>query len=266
MPTKLFNLLWKTVCVCIWKIFLGRPNLANTNWWIISGLQPTCCPPSSQLGTYYSNLQCTSNFHYIDHKNICANHLPQPGWHLVGYSFFSCSCVFWYFRQVKQCLTALSILTLMFTQYTVSCISNLIFSIPLWLLCSWLDICFCNWEGIVIHLPLTTTPSIMANSCLMGQCFCMSCATSSFLCRQPHMIVWYMPGALAGVHIWLLSLVYILWMYTGRPTAVMIVLTFMFGPHISIFVLFMVVVWYPICNKYLRTWLIYYVYPVLMNM
>ena len=39
--------------------------------------------------------------------------------------------------------------------------------------CSWLNICICNWEGIILCLPFMATSSIMANPCLMGQYFCM---------------------------------------------------------------------------------------------
>ena len=129
---------------------------------------------------------------------------------LLGVAF-SWGCIFWYSGQVEQYLTAFSISALIFTQYVDFHASILIFLIPRWFLCNWLNICICNWEGIIIHLPFMAMPSIMANACLMGQYFCISCPTSSFCVANP---VWYISWTLAGVHLWLLLLVYLALMYT----------------------------------------------------
>ena len=64
----------------------------------------------------------------------------------------------------------------------------------------------------------------MANSCLMSQYFGISCATTSF-CVAIH--VWYMPWALAGMHLWLLLLIYCIDIHTYRSRVVSIVFTFM---------------------------------------
>ena len=101
-------------------------------------------------------------------KKIFAKYLPQPGWHLMGV-VFPCSCIFWYSRQVNQCFTAFSIPAFIFILYMDSHTCNLIFSIPMLVLNSWLNICICNGEGIINCLPFMAMQSIMANSGLMGQ-------------------------------------------------------------------------------------------------
>ena len=114
--------------------------------------------------------------------------------------------MFWYPRQVEQCLTDFSISAFIFTHA-----GNLVFSIPTWLLCSCFNICIHNWDGIITLLPFIVTPSIMTNSCLMGQ---------FFVCLVPHVLfcvanpLWYMPLALASVHLLLLHLVYLILIYT----------------------------------------------------
>ena len=78
------------------------------------------------------------------------------------------------------------------------------------------------------------TPSIMANSCLMDQYFCMSCAKSFPLCSQPYMIYtmrsckcasWFVAFCMSCMDV-----------HTGRFINVLIVLTFMLRLYISVFV------------------------------
>ena len=103
--------------------------------------------------------------------------------------------------------------------------SNLVISDPMWLLCSWLNICNCNWDSIVFTWPFMTIPSIMAK-CVWWANICV--------CLVPHPFswvvscVWYMPWAFASVHVWLLFIVYLLLMYTLAGLLLyFIVLTFL---------------------------------------
>ena len=70
---------------------------------------------------------------------------------LVGYFF--CSCIFWYSRQFKHWFTAFSILAFMCAHYRDLYASYLIFWIPVWLLCSWLNISICN-EKVLLFIWL----------------------------------------------------------------------------------------------------------------
>ena len=83
----------------------------------------------------------------------------------------------------------------------------------------------------------TATPSIMANSSLMGQSFFIYCPTSSLLCIQPCMI--YALRSFRGASWAVASFMCCMDVLTVRSIVVVIVLTFMLRPHISILVLFM---------------------------
>ena len=112
------------------------------------------------------------------------------------------------------------------------CASNLAYSISMWLMCSWLNIYISNWDCIITHLPFTTMPSIMVNSCLMGQYLCMTCITSSFLCVQPLMI--YTFSSYRWTFLAFVSCILQPGVHTCRSTAVLIPLTFMLSPCISL--------------------------------
>ena len=60
-----------------------------------------------------------------------------------------------------------------------------VFSIPVWLLCSWPSMCVCNKKGMIIHLSFIATPSITATSCLFGQNPRRVGSKSSLFCIQP---------------------------------------------------------------------------------
>ena len=75
-------------------------------------------------------------------------------------------------------------------------------------------------------------PSIMANSCLMGQYFCMSCATSYVLCGKPCMT--YNSSSCVCASLAVASHISHIDVHTGRSTAVLIVLMSMLRLHISL--------------------------------
>ena len=129
--------------------------------------------------------------------------------------------------KVKHCLTAFSISAFIFTQYTDSHASNLVFSTAMWLLCSCLNICICNWDGIITHFNLL---SIIANSCLMGLYLCMSC-TTSFFSSQPCMICDFSSCSFTSLTV--ASCISHIDVSIERSTAVSIMLIFMLRPHIS---------------------------------
>ena len=127
---------------------------------------------------------------------------------------------------------AFSISTFIFTQYTDSCTSNLVFSIPMWFLCSCLNICICNWDGIVTHLPFTAILSTMANSCLTGQYFVCLVPNLHFCAASP---LWYMPCSCRCISLAVTSYTSNIDVQTGRSTDVTITLTLMLRPHISLY-------------------------------
>ena len=107
-----------------------------------------------------------------------------------------------------------------------------LFSIPMWLLCSCFNICICNWDSIITHFPFMATPSIKANSCLIGQYFCMPCATSSFSCSQSFMI--YDWSSYKCTSLVIASSISCIDVQTGRSTAVSNASMFMLRPHTSL--------------------------------
>ena len=108
---------------------------------------------------------------------------------------FSCACVFWYPRQVAHCFQVFYISVFLFNKYPELCTRNLIFSIPIWLLCScWDYLCLkLKWDYYCLKLkwdyyflPFMDIPPIIANLFLFGQYSLMH--TSSLLCSQPWII------------------------------------------------------------------------------
>ena len=120
-------------------------------------------------------------------------------------------CVCWQSRHVALCFTVISIYVFMFKQDTDLHASSLIFSIPMWLLCSCCSVCFCNWKGIIIILPFIIIPSIIANSILISQyCLSFDLLLSSCVAHP----VLYMPPVPAGLHPYMLLPVCLVWICT----------------------------------------------------
>ena len=91
-------------------------------------------------------------------------------------------------KYVAHCLNMCSILVFMLIQYTDYLARSHFFSIPMWLLCSWSSICFCNEKGIITHLSFIVTPIITARSCLIGQYLPKVGSKSSLFCGYPLVI------------------------------------------------------------------------------
>ena len=105
--------------------------------------------------------------------------------------------------------------------------SNSPLSITMWFLCSCLNICICNWDGVITYLPFTAMWSKMANSWLMSQYFCVSCAASSFLCGQPFTVIAYSSSRFTSLVV--ASCRAHVDVYTWKCTAVSITLTLCLG-------------------------------------
>ena len=81
-------------------------------------------------------------------------------------------------------------------------------------------------------LAFMAMPSIMANSCLMGQYFCMSCVMSSFFCGQSFMIHGF--SCCRCVSLAVTSYIMCIDVHTDMSSAVSITLMFMLRHHISL--------------------------------
>ena len=77
----------------------------------------------------------------------------------------------------------------MLGQYIHSQARSLVFSMPMWFLCSWLSTCSLKLFGMIMHLPLSIMPSITASLSLYDQYGCESTHSLSLLSGQPVIII-----------------------------------------------------------------------------
>ena len=91
-------------------------------------------------------------------------------------------------------------------QYTDALVRSHIFSIPMWLLCSWSSICICNEKGMIIHLVFITTLSIIASfslwasiikekvlSCLCSVANLLLCISVAYLFLHLYLLHFWCP-------------------------------------------------------------------------
>ena len=121
----------------------------------------------------------------------------------------SCSCVFWYSRHAEHCISPFSISAFISTDYTDFCTGKLVFSTPIWLLCSCLSICICSWDGIITHLPFMAKNLLWPAHAWWANIFVTLVQHLLFMWSP----VLYMPLAPAGAHLLLLIFVYHVLMY-----------------------------------------------------
>ena len=81
-----------------------------------------------------------------------------------------------------------SILAFILCQNTDSQASSFVFSMPMWFACSSASTCCFSLSGMIMHLPLSITPSITASSSLYGHYGVMPVCNSSLVCGQPTII------------------------------------------------------------------------------
>ena len=116
--------------------------------------------------------------------------------------------------------------TFMLTQYADSHLSSCVFSIPIWLLCSCSRICFCNRQGIIMHLPFIAMLSVMASSCLISQYFYSCGSTTSSVYGHPLMVYICslgsssVPACMSSIHVHIGTFIDVL---------MLCILTFMLG-------------------------------------
>ena len=97
--------------------------------------------------------------------------------------------VCWNWRHVGHCLIYFSISAFMLGQYTHSWANSFVLSMPMWFVCSWLSTYSFKLFGMMMHLPLSITPSITAILSLYDQYGCKSVHISSLLSGQPEIII-----------------------------------------------------------------------------
>ena len=233
---KVLKLLWNKICACIWNQLFGQAKLSKHNLacsYQVFGWQALHLFHNQELAAIIYNGQ---QIFIINHKYICTNHLPQLGWNLVGCCPFLQLLVL-VLQTSGTFLMVFSILAFIFTQYT-DCV-QVILSFQLTLV-------------LLLTCLLIATLSLMANSCLMGQYFCMSCAMSSFLCGQPFISLHLLQVCISCCHFW-----YIMYWCTQWQVHCYLYHTDIYIEVLDLFVfiLFMVVLWWLIYNEHLGAWL-----------
>ena len=161
---KCFECLSQEVCTCIWNNFFGSLHSGKIILVIYTRSS------ADKLFTFFTigNLLWYVQEHLnINHENICTNYFPQPARYFVMQYLFLGLC----FLVFQACDTLLNHV------FYISIHADLvywltwshIFSVPIWLLCSWSNICFCNVKDMIIHLLYIALPSIIARLHLTGQ-------------------------------------------------------------------------------------------------
>ena len=143
-------------------------------------------------------------------------------------------------KYVAHCLTMCPISAFTFLQYTDSLASSCVFSIPIWFLCHWSYICFCNEKGMTIYLPFIAAPSIIARPCLIGQYWASVCSKSSLFCGQ--CLIMYTCNICNSPSILIAFLVSSTDMHTGMSIAMLGVfadvhISYFLGPFFSMIVM-----------------------------
>ena len=144
---------------------------------------------------------------------------------------FPFGCMFWYYRQVEQCLAIFSLSAFRFTKYTNSCTSNHFSLFP----CS----CF-----VAVSISASAIEMMLLLTCL-SWLWHLSWPnhvqwTNIFVCLSTYLFcadspAWYMPLALADVYPFSVpSCIFHIDEHIGRSNAVSIALTLMLRPHISL--------------------------------
>ena len=151
-------------------------------------------------------------------------------------------CIHWYSNHMVYCLTTHSISAFMLIKYTDSLARSHVISIPMWLLCSWSSMCFCNENVMIIQLPFIATPSIIARLCLIVQHLHRVGSKSSLFCGQP--LITYACGICSSASIFIAFLMSSIDVHTGTSIALLNVCILM-DVHINyllVFVFSMIVV------------------------
>ena len=154
------------------------------------------------------------------------------GFQLFHNAMLIWNCAHLYSKCMVYCWTIHSVLAFILIQYTDSLTCSHVFSIPIWLLCNWSNICFSNAKGIIIHLVFIATPSNVARSCLIGQYLPKTGSNSSLFCS--HSLLMSVYSICSSVFSLVADLMSSINMETGISTAVFIVCIFMLIPAISL--------------------------------
>ena len=118
----------------------------------------------------------------------------------------------------------------MLIQYTDSLTRSHIFSIAMWLLCSWCSICVCNEKGVLIHLPFIATLLNITSLCLMGQYPHRVVSKLSLFCGQP--LIMYVCTICCSASILITFLISSSDVHTGTSIAMLSVCMLMLIPAI----------------------------------
>ena len=108
--------------------------------------------------------------------------IPSISCHIV----LSLGCVAWKSRHVEQFLTMCSMPVFMLIQKMDLYTHSLIFSMPIWFMCSWFSTFPWNAAGIIILLFFMAILSIIAIWSLNYQYDCSSFCTSALVDGQPY--------------------------------------------------------------------------------
>ena len=134
--------------------------------------------------------KCTMHNSYCVKSCICTNNSPWIAWYLmINYSLLEL-----YLLKIKICeqlFTLFPMSAFMLVQSTNLCARNLVFSIPLWMLCSCFSACYCSFLGIMMHFPFIITLSITVRSFLNAQYSIIFCGISFLLCNKPLIIQYF---------------------------------------------------------------------------
>ena len=172
--------IWHKVHACIWYNFLWNSKCAKYN--LRSFHQVICCETASFFYNrkhevlIYSAEKCFILTNLYQHQP-----LTRFAWYFTCYCLLMCLCLL-----VLQacCMLLYSVFNVCIHIHPINrpLAKHLFFSVPIWLLYNCSNICLWNRNGIIILLPFTTMPLIIASSCQIDKQCCILCSNSSLFC------------------------------------------------------------------------------------
>ena len=117
--------------------------------------------------------------YYFNSKYISTSHFPGFMWPLAWYYILTWLCLLT-FHACGTLFCSVFNVCIYFIQHTYSPAEDLVFYMPMRLLCNCSRICFCNRKGISSLLNLMAIPSIIATLLLIRKWCLFLCSYSSF--------------------------------------------------------------------------------------
>ena len=118
---------------------------------------------------------------------ICTNNFPWPAWYVMMSYLFFWLCLLEFKTSSTKFYIWFNISVYILPEHRFMG-KQFVFSMPMWFMCSCASTYCFRLSGMIMHLPLSITPSITTSLSLYGQYGLMLVCSSSLVCGQPAII------------------------------------------------------------------------------